>query len=81
MKHQLVAALSHRFKLLAKLMHSVCTPKIVHSYSLPAFPDIEWELRGDTDYRHRIRVLARFFFMLGSLTLISATSFYLWQLN
>ena len=81
MKHQLIAALNHRFKPLANLLQDVCVPQIAQTYSLPAFPDIEWELRGDTNYRNRIRVLARFFFILGCLTLISATSFYLWQLN
>jgi hypothetical protein len=81
MKHQLIAALNHKVKPLAKLLQGFCVPKIVQTYSFPAFPDIGRELHGDTDYRNRIRRLARFFFILGCLTLISATSFYLWQLN
>jgi hypothetical protein len=81
MKYQLIAALNHRFKPLAMLLQDICAPQITQTYSLPVFTDIEWELRGDTNYRSRIRVLARFFFMLGCLTLISATSFYLWQLH
>lgn len=79
MKHYLIEAANHKLKILTSYFRDFCIGNIVQQQSLPAFPDIEWELHGETDYRNRNRLMARFFFLLGCLILSVAIGVYLWQ--
>lgn len=80
MKNYLIASLGHWFKSAADFLRDLCIAGITQSQSLPAFPDIEWELHGHrNNYHDRIRTLARFFFLLGCLILGIAMGIYLWQ--
>ena len=80
MKNYLIASLGNWLKSTANFLRDVSITGITQSQSLPAFPDIEWELHGHrNNYRDRIRALARFFFTLGCLILGIAMSIYLWQ--
>lgn len=79
MTHYLITAISQKFKSLMHYFQEFCVSNIVEQHSLPAFPDIEWELTGDRYYRHRAKLLARFFFLLGCVILAIAICVYLWQ--
>ena len=81
MKDYLIATLGNWLKVLAGVLRDLPITGITHTPSLPAFPDIEWELHGNRNtYLSRIRAMARFFFMIGCLTLGLAVCIYLWQL-
>lgn len=79
MKYCPIATAVHKLKSLASFLQRFLVTSVVPQQSLPAFPDIEWELSGETGYRDRIRVMARFFFVLGCMILGTAICVYLWQ--
>lgn len=79
MKYQLIAKLYQKLKALCHLFHDASAFPIAPNLSLNAIPDFDWDLHRTHAYRNRIKTLARFFFALGCLTLVSAVSLYMWE--